>query len=108
MIRNALVAAFLAATAVVTAGSTAAADVQDSRAGTKGHVTAWDSDKETVIDVDPCPRMGKYTYAYVQCGAKFRAKINDTLCRSRGKGKYLWFYQVGDSRGLVANHARCE
>jgi hypothetical protein len=108
MFRNALVVAILAATTIVTAGATAAADDQDSRAGTKGHVTAWDADKETVIDVDPCPRMGRYSFAYVQCGSKFRTKINDRLCRDRGKGKHLWYYQVGNSRGLVANYARCE
>ena len=78
----------------------------DYRAGTDGHVTAYDSNKVTVIDVDPCPRRGS-SWDYVSCGRAFRDKINDRLCRTRGAGKHTWFYQVGDSKSLIENTARC-
>src|SRR6185503_20133547 len=48
------------------------ADSYDHRnAGTKNHVTAYEADRTTIIDVDPCPK------GYAACGSAFRESIKD-------------------------------
>ena len=96
----------LTASTVILAGTAAMADSDDRRAGTDGHVTAWNPDR-SIIDVDPCPRRG-VTWDYSSCGSRFRSKINSQLCRERGKGKHKWLYQVGDSSRYVDQTARCD
>jgi hypothetical protein len=76
-------------------------------AGTKGHVTAYDSDRSTVIDVAACERT-KLTWDYVGCGKAFREKTKDRLCKERGKGKHQWYYQVGDSKVKGSQTANCK
>jgi hypothetical protein len=102
------VLAGLGSTFVILAFSASATadEPSDRRAGTDGHLTAWTLDRE-VIEVDPCPRTGKNTWAYGSCGPRFRAKVNAELCQKRGKGRHAWLYQVGDSRILSNQTARC-
>src|SRR6185295_9984322 len=65
------------------------ADSYDRRnAGTKNHVTAYEADRTTIIDVDPCPR------GYAVCGSAFRDSIKDRLCRKHGPGRHTWYYQI--------------
>lgn len=80
--------------ALVLTSTLALAD--DSRAGTAGHVTAFELDGKTVIDVDPCARLGK-THDYATCGRAFRPKVNATVCREKGAGRHKWIYQVGNN-----------
>jgi hypothetical protein len=72
------------------------------RAGTRNHVTAYDSDGRTIIDVDACPN------GYSACGASFRDSIKRRLCRKYGLGRHTWYYQVGDSTTPIANTAICK
>ena len=86
-------------------GSTLAAD--SSHAGQKGYVAAYDTDG-SVIDVEKCAAKGKYSWDYVSCGKAFRAKINDRLCSTLGKGNHKWLYRVGNSKSRISNTARCK
>jgi hypothetical protein len=76
-------------------------------AGTKGHVTAYDSDRTTVIDVASCEKKS-LSWDYVGCGKAFREKTKERLCKDRGKGKHKWFYQVGDSKVKGSQTAYCK
>jgi len=84
----------LVGSAIVLVAAVAVADTKG--AGTKGHVTAYEADGKTVIDVAACPN-NKYTEA--PCGQTFRDKIDAMLCKSKGKGKHKWKYQAGDGAG---------
>jgi hypothetical protein len=79
----------------------------DPRAGTEGHVTAYEPDGVTVIEVDSCARKSN-TWDYVTCGKNFREKIKARLCAERGKGNHEWLYQVSDSKSKTKNTARCK
>lgn len=92
-------------TAFVLLSTMAMAD--DPRAGTKGHVTAYEEDKKTVIDVDACPRT-RGSWDYVSCGRLFREKVKNNLCRTRGRGTHRWYYQVGDAQSFVLIQAVCK
>jgi hypothetical protein len=87
--------------------ASALAGDSDPRAGTKGHVTAYDGDNATILDVDPCPRT-KLAYDYAACGKPFREKVSRAVCRKHGDGTHKWFYQVGDARQHVAQTAICK
>jgi len=91
--------------AVLSLSSLAIAGNED--AGTKGHVTAYDSDRTTVLDVASCTRT-KLTWDYVGCGKPFREATKARLCRERGKGKHQWYYQVGDSKVKGSQTAFCK
>ena len=109
MIQKVLAAAIAAIAAVILVDTSASADEwRDQRAGTKGHVTAWETDRETVIDVEACPRWGHYTWDYVKCGKALRTKVNEAMCRDRGKGHHKWLEQVGNNRSLITNTAFCD
>jgi hypothetical protein len=100
--------AVVATLPILALSSIAVADDRDEErgAGTVGHVTARTEDRE-VIDVDACPRING-SFKYVECGSKFRVKINESLCTTRGKGNHKWLYQVADSKTLTPNTARCK
>ena len=107
MIRNVLVIA-AAASAVLFAGATASADESmHSRAGTKGHVAAWDSDRVTLLEVDACNPHG-YSYDYTSCGAHLKTRIDERLCNERGKGTHRWYSQVGSISTLFLRVTRCD
>jgi hypothetical protein len=90
-------------TAPASAGGGGDADEYDRRrAGTKNHVTAYEADRVTIIDVDACPS------GYSACGGPFRESIKGRLCRKYGPGKHSWYYQVGDSSTKIANTAICK
>ncbi len=89
------------------ASSLATVAVAGSGAGTEGHVTAYETDGVTVIDVDSCARKGS-TWDYVSCGKAFRDKIKARLCAERGPGKHEWLYQVSDSKSKTKNTANCK
>lgn len=91
--------------AVLSITTLAAAGSDD--AGTKGHVTAYDSDRTTVIDVGSCERKS-LSWDYVPCGKAFREKTKERLCKDRGNGKHKWFYQVGDSKVKSSQTAICK
>ena len=76
-------------------------------AGTKGHVSGYDADQMTVLDVAACERK-QLSWDYIACGKAFLEKTNERLCRVRGKGKHKWFYQVGDSKVKTNQTAICK
>jgi hypothetical protein len=89
----------------LTLAATALADASDfdrKRAGTKGHITAYEQDGTTIIDVDSCPS------GYAACGSGFRERIKDQLCRKLGSGTHAWYYQIGDARTKIASTAFCK
>ena len=91
--------------ALLLTSTVAMADSDDRRAGTTGHVTAYESDGKTVIDVDSCPtRRGAFDYT--ACGEPFRAKIRAAVCRDKGKGRHAWRYQIGTSK-LISQSVSC-
>jgi hypothetical protein len=92
---------FIAFVAVV-GFSSARADTKG--AGSKGHVTAYEEDGKTVIDVSACPNS-KYTDA--PCGQTFRDRIKDQVCKAKGKGKHKWKYQVSDNKA-TDQYAQCD
>ena len=75
-------------------------------AGTKGHVSGYEADRTTVLNVAACERK-KLSWDYIACGKVFREKTNERLCRERGRGKHKWFYQVGDSKVKTNQTAFC-
>jgi hypothetical protein len=93
--------------ALVSTLATAAIAKSDPRAGTEGHVTAYETDGVSVIDVDSCARKGG-SWDYVTCGKAFRDKIKARLCAERGQGKHEWLYQVSDSKSKTKNTANCK
>jgi len=75
----------------------ASADTTE-KAGTKGHVTAYEADKKTVIRVDACPTK-KLAFDYPTCGKALRDDIHDLMCK-RGKGTHKWWYQIADGKPM--------
>ncbi len=66
-------------------------------AGHKGYVAAYDSDLSTVLDVQSCD-MKNMAHDYPECGTHLRERVKEDLCRSRGKGKHKWYYQIADGK----------
>lgn len=91
--------------ALLLTSTVAMADSDDRRAGTKGHVTAYETGSRDVIDVDPCP-MRNSVPDYVTCGERFRTKIRTKMCSDKGKGLHRWRYQAGDGP-LVPQSVSC-
>ncbi len=73
--------------------------------GSKGTVTAYEADKQTVIRADACAAT-KLSYDYAGCGKRLREDVKELLCK-RGKGYYKWWYQVSDSK-LMAQTTSCK
>jgi hypothetical protein len=97
-----LLVAVLALTIDLASSLPAAAQTSnDERGGTPGHVTAWDTDRRTLIAVDACPVTQAGAWDYDACGARLRAGVARRLCAARGRGEHGWYYQVG-SGPLVA------
>lgn len=84
---------------LVSMTANANADVDRTRAGTKGTVTAYEADGRSVIETKPCFRTTRYGgYDYVRCGKRLRDEVKRELCRKLGGGTHTWFYQIGDKR----------
>jgi hypothetical protein len=66
--------------------------------GTRGTVTAYESDSKTVIRADSCPTKGM-SFDYPKCGKELREDVKELLCK-RGKGTYKWFYQISDGKPI--------
>lgn len=66
-----------------------------SKAGTKGHVAAYDNDQKTVLDVQQCDAQG-LSFDYVECGKSLRSRVDAAVCKKKGKGDYEWYYQISD------------
>lgn len=89
----------LLAALLVTATTTAVAHADLSRAGTRGHVTAYELDGRTVIDVKPCIRTTGFAgYDYGRCGQWLRDSLKLQVCRAKGPGTHHYLYQVGDGK----------
>jgi hypothetical protein len=90
-----LVALAIAASALASSLPVVAQSTRDERGGTPGHVTAWDADRRTLLDVDACPVTREGAWDYDACGARLRASVARALCAMRGRGEHGWFYQIG-------------
>ena len=93
--------AVLAAFATTLVATLAAADSStEPRPGSKGSVTAYESDGKTVIHVRACARDAHGGHDYPTCGAALRSEVHTLMC-SRGKGAHTWMYQIADSKPSV-------
>jgi hypothetical protein len=76
----------------------AVAVADDPIAGTKGTVSAYESDAKTVIMSRRCEPK-RLSFDYVSCGKKLREEMEGRLCQ-KGKGTYGWLYRVSDGRPI--------
>jgi hypothetical protein len=78
-----------------------------SNAGRKGYVSAYDADQKTVIDVQQCDAKGG-SYDYVECGKSLRSRVDGDVCKKKGKGKQIWYYQVSESSAKSKQTVKCD
>jgi hypothetical protein len=79
-------------------GAYANDDDDYKKVGHKGTVTAYALDSTTVIAHRWCTASGRYSWNYVDCGARLRERVKTRLCIKLGRGTHHYMYQIGDGR----------
>ena len=60
-------------------------------------MSAYGSDLSTVLDVQSCDMKNK-AHDYPECGSHLRERVKEDICKSQGKGKHTWYYQIADGK----------
>lgn len=87
-----IIAALLATASIATAQRTWAT------AGTRGTVTAYQLDGQTIIDHRTCLSSSRSSWDYARCGSRLRDRVKLELCARHGHGTQEYLYQIGDAR----------
>ena len=89
-----IIAALLGTASIATAERTWAT------AGTRGTVTAYQLDGQTVIDHKTCLSSSRSSWDYARCGTRLRDSVKLELCSRHGRGTHHYLYQIGDARPM--------